>query len=407
MGTRVQVLGMRRALATLAVAFVACEIVMLAVGGWAAVLKTAEIVLPVGALTVLIAAAGDAGKLPLRTMRDRLHLSVGLVVGQLLLVLALAAALMFVSSDDAWTAAGVLVFAAVIGLSAGTLLLRPVSTDVDALRDALSEVERGDRTVRVHATSSGELADVAAAANRMIATLAAEEQARDRADAARRRVVAAVSHDLRTPLSSLRLVAEALEDGLLDEETTRRYLQTMGANVQALGTLIDDLFELSHLDAQGPEWTTCAVPLARLADEVVTMLRAHAERQRILLSTDIASDLAPARANPDKLGRVLLNLLQNAIHNTPPDGSVVISAQQLDDALQIEVADTGGGVPASDRPHIFEPFYRGELQRARTETGSGLGLAISRAIVEAHGGRIWLADGNGGARIRLTVPVAD
>jgi signal transduction histidine kinase len=205
----------------------------------------------------------------------------------------------------------------------------------------------------------------------------------------------------------LRLVAQALEDGLLDEETTRRYLQTMGVNVRALGMLIDDLFELSHLDAQGPEWTTCAVPLAGLAKETVTMLRADAERQRVLLSTEIAPDLAPARANPDKLGRVLLNLLQNAIHNTPPDGSVVISAQQLDHALQIEVADTGCGVPESDRAHIFEPFYRGGEQRARTVTGSGLGLAISRAIVEAHGGRIWLADGGDGARIRLTVPVAE
>ncbi len=398
---------MRRALATLTLAFIACALVMLAEGGWSAVAKTAEIVLPVGALAVALAAAGDAGKLPLRTLRGRLQLSIGLALGQLLVVLALAAWLMFVSSDDAWTAAGVLLFAAVIGLGSGATLLRAVQTDVSALRNALGEVARGARDTHTEASSSVELADVALAANRMVGALAAEEQARDRADAARRQVIAAVSHDLRTPLASLRLAAQAIEDGLADEQTTRRYLQTIGVNVRTLGTLIDDLFELSHLEAHEITWTTSAVALDGLAQQAIAGLRAEADRRRILLSSAIAPDLAPAQANADKLARVLTNLLQNAIRNTPQDGSVVISAAQLDHALQIEVADTGRGVADSDQPHIFEPFYRGADERARTSPGNGLGLAISRAIVEAHGGRIWLADGNGGARFRLTLPVAE
>jgi signal transduction histidine kinase len=397
---------MRRALATLTVAFLACAIVMLAVGGWSAVAKTAEIVLPVGALTVAVAAAGDAGKLPLRTLRGRLQLSIGLALGQLLLVLALAAWLMFVDSEDAWTAAGVLLFAAVIGLSSGTILLRPVQADVSALRNALNEVARGGRGTDAQATSCDELADVALAANRMVGTLAAEEQARDQSDAARRQVIAAVSHDLRTPLASLRLAAQAVEDGLADQQTNHRYLKTIGVNVRTLGTLIDDLFELSHLEADEITWRTSPVALDGLAQQTIAMLRAEADRRRILLSSAIAADLAPAQANPDKLGRVLTNLLQNAIRNTPPDGSVVISAEQLDDALQIEVADTGRGVADTDQPHIFEPFYRGGDERARTSPGNGLGLAISRAIVEAHGGRIWLAASHDGARFRLTVPVA-
>jgi signal transduction histidine kinase len=240
----------------------------------------------------------------------------------------------------------------------------------------------------------------------MVGTLAAEEQARDQSDAARRQVIAAVSHDLRTPLASLRLAAQAVEDGLADQQTTRRYLKTVGVNVRTLGTLIDDLFELSHLEADEITWTTSAVALDGLAQQTIAMLRAEADRRRILLSSAIAADLAPAQANPDKLGRVLTNLLQNAIRNTPPDGSVVISAEQLDEALQIEVADTGHGVADIDQPHIFEPFYRGGDERARTSPGNGLGLAISRAIVEAHGGRIWLADSQDGARFRLTLPVA-
>jgi signal transduction histidine kinase len=397
---------MRRALVTLTVAFLACAIVMLAVGGWSAVAKTAEIVLPVGAFTVAVAAAGDAGKLPLRTLRGRLQLSMGLALGQLLLVLALAAGLMFVDSEDAWTAAGVLVFAAVIGLSSGATLLRTVQADVTALRNALNEVARGGRDTATQATSCDELADVALAANRMVGTLAAEEHARDQSDVARRQVIAAVSHDLRTPLASLRLAAQAVEDGLADQQTTRRYLKTVGVNVRTLGTLIDDLFELSHLEADEITWTTSPVALDGLAEQTIAMLRAEADRRGILLSSAIAADLAPALANPDKLGRVLTNLLQNAIRNTPPDGSVVISAEQLDYALQIEVADTGRGIANTDQAHIFEPFYRGGDERVRTSPGNGLGLAISRAIIEAHGGRIWLADSQDGACFRLTLPVA-
>jgi signal transduction histidine kinase len=395
----------KRAALTLAVAFLASATVMLALGGWAAVAKTAEIVLPVGALALATAAAGDAGRLPLKTLRDRFQLGVGLALAQLLLVLTLAAWLMFVSGEDAWTAVGVLVFAAVIGASSASTLLRSVREDVGQLRDTLQAVERGERDARLSASSCGELADVAAAANRMVRALAAEEQARDRADQARRQVIAAISHDLRTPLTSLRLVTQALDDGLVDEPTTQRYLETISANVRTLGTLVDDLFELSQLAEHEVEWSTSEVALANLAEETLTILRAEADTHRILLRSRITADLAPARANADMLGRVLLNLLQNAIRHTPPDGSVVISAKQLDDALHVEVADTGPGVPEADRPFIFEPYYRGRSQDAPA-TGSGLGLAISRAIVEAHGGRIWLANGSQGTRIQLTLPIA-
>lgn len=398
---------MRRALATLLVAFVACSIVMLAAGGWPAVGKTAEIVLPVGALTVAIAAAADAGKLPLRTLRGRLQLSIGLVLAQLLLVLALAAWLMFVSSEDAWTAAGVLLFAAVIGLSSGATLLRAVRADVGALQAALKDVARGGRDTNTQASSCEELADVAQAANQMVRTLAAEEQARDQSDAARRQVIAAVSHDLRTPLASLQLAAQAIEDGLADEEATRRYLKTIGANVRTLSSLIDDLFELSHLETHEITWTTSPVALDNLAEQTIAMLSAEAETRRVVVSNAIAPSLAPAQANPDKLARVLTNLLQNAIRNTPPDGSVVISAEQHEGALHVEVADTGDGIAQADQPHIFEPFYRGGDDRTRTSPGNGLGLTISRAIIEAHGGRIWLADTEEGAHFCLTLPVAE
>lgn len=398
---------MRRSLLVLALALAIVCVIMALIGGAHAVVVSVEILLPLGLAALLIAQAADAGRLRLGTLRQRFGLGLALALGQLLAALAIGAAAMFVSPHDAWATIGIVLFAALIAARAAQVLLRGILADVSAIREGLRAVEQGEREVTIAADSSSELADLADAANRMIAALRSEERSRDAAEATRRQVIAAVSHDLRTPLTSLRLLTQALDDELVDPETARRYIRTMGANVRALGTLIDDLFELSRLNAGDFAWSTEAVPLAELVQETVLTMRAQAEAQGVLVSTKIAADLAPARANPEKLERVLANLLQNAIHHTPPDGSVLVTAQRANGNVEIEVADTGDGIAAADRPRVFEPFYRGGSEAARTRAGSGLGLAIARAIVEAHGGRIWLAEAAEGTRVRVALPVAD
>jgi signal transduction histidine kinase len=380
--------------------------VMAALGGGHAVLLTVEILVPVGLAALALAELADSGRLPLGTLRRRFELGVALALGQLLAAVAIGAAVMFVSPHDAWMTIAILLFAAVVATRAAQLLLRGAVRDVRAIGDGLHAVERGDRDVAIEARSGSELAELARTANRMIAALSAEERARDAADAARRQVIAAVSHDLRTPLSTLQLLAQALEDEIVDADTARRYVRTIGANVRTLGALIDDLFELSCLDAGEVAWSTAAVDLGELVGEAIELVRPTTEAARVALSAELPANLAPADANADKLRRVLLNLLQNAVHHTPPDGSVAIRAAALDGTVEVEVADTGVGIAAEDRPHVFEPFYRGGSDDARTRPGSGLGLAIARAIVEAHGGRIWLAEGPGGTRVRFTLPAA-
>ncbi len=380
--------------------------VMAVIGGGHTVLLTVEILVPVGLVALVLAELADGGILPLRTLRQRFELGVGLALGQLLATVAIGAAVMFVSPHDAWMTIAIVLFAAVVATRAAQLLLRGAVRDVRAIGDGLHALERGERAIAIEASSGRELEELARTANRMIAALSAEERARDTADTARRQVIAAVSHDLRTPLSTLQLLAQALEDDLVDAATARRYVRTIGANVRTLGTLIDDLFELSCLDAGEVAWSTGAVDLPELVDEAIELVRPTIEASGIALRTELAPDLAPADANADKLRRVLLNLLQNAIHHTPPDGSVAVRAAAVDGAVEIEVADTGAGIAAEDRAHVFEPFYRGGDEVARTRPGSGLGLAISRAIVEAHGGRIWLADAEDGTRVRFTLPIA-
>jgi signal transduction histidine kinase len=228
---------------------------------------------------------------------------------------------------------------------------------------------------------------------------------RDAGEAARRSLVAAVSHDLRTPLTSLRLLADAVEDDMVDARTRRRYLEQMSLHIDSLSVLIEDLFELSRLEAGDIEWSMQKVRLDELVEETVVAMRAQAEAGQVAVRASVPDGLAAPRANPEKLQRVLFNLIQNAIRHTAADGSVTVLAASSGAGVEIEVADSGDGVSREDREHAFEPFYRGGNGAARSPgEGTGLGLTICRAIVEAHGGEIWFADSTQGARVRVRLP---
>ena len=229
---------------------------------------------------------------------------------------------------------------------------------------------------------------------------------RDSAERARRDLVAAVSHDLRTPLTSLRLLSEAIEDDLVDTDTRHRYVEQMSVHIRSLSNLIEDLFELSRLEAGDINWSLGQVRIDELVEETVEAMRAQADARHVMVRAAVPADLAPAAANPEKLQRVLFNLIQNAIRHTPADGSVTVLAESNGRTVEVEVADTGTGVPAGERERAFEPFYRGGSGAARSGDGTGLGLTICRAIVEAHGGEIWFADAERGARVRFSLPRA-
>jgi signal transduction histidine kinase len=244
----------------------------------------------------------------------------------------------------------------------------------------------------------------AALAAALAVRLAMEERSRRQVEEARRQMVAAVSHDLRTPLASLRLLVEAIDDGVVEGETRERYLREMRTHVEALTALIEDLFELSRIEAGEISWTMERIELNRLIEETVTAMRGPAEARGVALAADLPAGEVAARANPEKVQRVLLNLIQNAIRHTPADGSVTVRARTAPDGVEVEVADDGEGIPAGEGERVFEAFYRGD--ESRSDDGAGLGLAISRAIVEAHGGKIWLEDGAPGARVHFTLKSA-
>jgi signal transduction histidine kinase len=237
-----------------------------------------------------------------------------------------------------------------------------------------------------------------------IASLAERERSREEAEATRRQMVAAVSHDLRTPLASLQLLVEAVDDEIVDGETRRRYLATMRTNVDSLSTLIDELFELSRIEAGDIEWSIRQVELGMLVDETVAAMQPEAGAKGVEIRTQLGEGELRAKADPEKVQRVLFNLIRNAIRHTPADGSVTVRAKSDRAGVEIEVADTGDGIPAADRDRVFDAFFRGGEDASRSSDGAGLGLAVSRAIVERHGGRIWLEPGEDGTRVRFSLP---
>jgi signal transduction histidine kinase len=293
------------------------------------------------------------------SLRRQFASAVAITVGLVTLGVGVVALLMFISGHDALVMAVLLLLAG--GLTAYSTWL--LSRDVIAQRDAAEEARRG--------------------------------------------LVAAVSHDLRTPLTSLRLLSEAIEDDLVDPDTRRRYLEQMSVHIRSLSALIEDLFELSRIEAGDIQWSLSQVRLDELVEETVEAMRAQADAEQVAVRASVPHGLAPARANPEKLQRVLFNLIQNAIRHTPADGSVTVVAESNGSSVEVEVADTGNGLAPEDRARAFEPFFRGGAGAARASgEGTGLGLTICRAIIEAHGGEIWIADSPTGARVRFRLPRA-
>jgi signal transduction histidine kinase len=396
----------RSALATALAAVVAAAIGISSLGGGTLVVLL--ILAGIGCaafaaarVAVAARARGRAGPLS-----RQFAIAVAIVIGPLLLALVVLSLMMFVSGHDAAIVAVVVAFAGVVGVVAANELAAAIINDAQTIRAGLLAVGEGERDLTISTSARDELGDVADAATAMLERLTAEEAARDQSETARRHLVAAVSHDLRTPITSLRLLAEAVEDEIVDGDARREYLERMRTHIVALSALIDDLFELSRLEAGDIRWTLERVSLDELVSDTIAAMRVHAELKGVAVRADLPDSLLPARANPEKVQRVLFNLIQNAIRHTPADGSVVIRAEPVADRIEIEVADTGDGIDAAERELVFGPFYRGGVNASRTGDGAGLGLAVSRAIVEAHGGQIWLADSPAGTRVRFSLPAA-
>ena len=341
-----------------------------------------------------------------RSIRMKVLLAHALGAAIVIVNIFAAAQLMFISAHDLGLLMLLLVACAVFSVTFGAAVADRMTIAVEHLSAGAREVAQGNFATRVEVASNDELADLARSFNEMVAHVNHAAEMRVRAEASRRELVAAVSHDLRTPLTAIRAMLEALSDGVVDDPATvSRYHDTMRSQVEHLSRLIDDLFELSQLDAGGPRMDLRWVDLSSIvADAVESFAMSTATRDaglRLNVSEQVLVD-----AEPVKIARVVNNLIENAIRFAPAGTVIDVTVERVGDDACVSVRDQGEGIDAADLPYLFDRFYRGEKSRSREFGGAGLGLAIARGIVEAHGGTIGARnDGGGGAVFSFSLPL--
>lgn len=296
-----------------------------------------------------------------------------------------------------------LLYAALAATSVAILLSlylsRSVTAPVQAMSLAAQRIADGRYEERVQVPGEDELGQLATRFNRMAEKLSQVESMR-------RQLIGDVSHELRTPLTAIKGSMEGLIDGVLP--ATPETFQQIHAEADRLNRLVDDLQELSRVEAHAYELDIRPVDVSTLVQTVTKRLFPQFEAKRITLDTELAPDMPRVLADEDRIVQVLTNLTGNALQHTPENGKVTITAKPTNAEVRISVHDTGTGISPEHLPHIFDRFYRADKSRSRRAGGgSGIGLTIARALVEAHRGRIWAESaGEGqGSTFTFTLPI--
>lgn len=321
---------------------------------------------------------------------------------------AVAAQAMFIDSRDLTAFSVIALSAGAVGVLTAWRMTRRIRVDTAALGDLSRAIARGDvvdTAPEVRVTELGELGSQLAQMSVDLHDSHARELALERS---RRELVAWVSHDLRSPLAGIRAMAEALEDGVVDEPAdVERYLRAIGAETDRLTSLVDDLFELSRITSGVVDVAARPTDPGEIVERVVDGVRAAAVTRGV--DVRCAAGVEPARpmlVAPAEATRVLRNLVDNAVRHTPRGGSVEVGVRDLDGEVELAVTDQCGGIPEPDLDRVFDVAFRGDVARGRDHGGGGLGLTIAKGLVEAQSGSIAVANHGDGCRFTVTFPAA-
>lgn len=328
---------------------------------------------------------------------------------QMLINVWMMARLMFVDNQYV-TITGIIVL--YVGLTAaafGFFISRAITERLRAVSVGADQVAQGDFTTRLPVRGNDEIAHLTTTFNGMAQALQAADEEKQRMEKNRRDLIAWVSHDLRTPLAAMRVMLEALSDGVIrDEDTFARYLKSSLGEIQHLAHLIDDLFELAQLDVGHLQLDYQPISIPDLISDTLSAMMPKARQRHLTLDGEVADDVDVVQAAPDKIQRVLYNLVSNAIAYTPEGERIRICARRTPEVVEISVQNSGVVIAQDMLPHLFESFYRGDAARAQqngNERGTGLGLAIARGFVEAHGGKIHATSSEtDGTTFTFTIP---
>ena len=321
----------------------------------------------------------------------------GVAIGALVALanVLIVASLMFVNTGhDLGLTAALVVSGSGITMLFALRLARATAREVDPLRTALHQLAGGSLSdVALPEGHTAEFAALSADISRLRDQLQQVEAERQRLDAERRELTASISHDLRTPLGSIRAMAEALDDGVVSEAGEQSdYYRQIRRETERLARMIDELFELAQIDAGALRLQLTPLPLQDVATEVVEAMRPLAREADIGLELTVDGDPPTANLDGARMERAIGNLVRNALEHTPSGETVEVRVTAGDGDVELAVHNDGPPIPAADLERVWERFYRGEPSRARGGRGgadnAGLGLAIVRGIVETHGGSV-------------------
>jgi signal transduction histidine kinase len=317
-----------------------------------------------------------------------------------------AARAMFISGHDLGAFVVIAATAGAVGVAAAWRLAGRVRRDADQLEHLSRSIAAGvvpDRAPDAAVSELGRVGSQLAGMSRDLDDAHRRELALERS---RRELVAWVSHDLRSPLAGIRAMAEALEDGVVDDpDDVRRYLRSIGQETDRLTELVDDLFELSRITSGSIDLRPRPVPVAELVDSVIAAVAATARARQLDLRCDLG-DPPPLLVSPAEAARVLRNLLDNALRHTPAGGTVHIAVETEGSHAVLSVIDECGGIPNADLDRVFDVAFRGDAARRRDDGGGGLGLAIAKGLTEAQDGSIGVSNHVGGCCFTVRFPLA-
>lgn len=302
-----------------------------------------------------------------------------------------------------------LVFAGLTALTIGFFASKTMTDRLSKLTDATNELAEGKLTTRLDIPGNDEISKLATTFNMMAHNLQEVDEQKRQLDQTRRDLIAWVSHDLRTPLTAMRAMLESMVDGVVtDEETVNRYMNNSLAEIEHLSHLIDDLFELAQLDVGHLKIDYHEIAIHDLISDTIGSMVLKAKQKDITLKGEVDETLDLVRMAPDKIQRVLTNLVDNAIKYTPEHECVTLRAYCQKEDVRIDIHNSGSFIPDDVLPRLFESFYRGERSRPQDDDGvrgTGLGLAIARGFIEAHGGHIWAKSAESeGTTFSFTIP---
>ncbi|NIA09720.1 MAG: HAMP domain-containing protein [Nitrospiraceae bacterium] len=285
---------------------------------------------------------------------------------------------------------------AIVGIGLGFFLLRQLTGPINRLAVAAHSVANGEFEQRVPVETTDELGRLAAAFNDMALSL-------ERAERAKRRMITDVSHELRTPLNVVRNGLEGLRDGII--APTPENLSALHSKVLLTVRLVDDLHQLALADADQLMIHPTVVDLREVIAGIEKTIGPELEDRGIDFHIEVADGVPPVRGDADRIEQVLLNLLANAARYTEAGGAIRVKVRQTGETVETSVCNSGHELSAAELEHVFDRFYRADPSRTQAREGSGLGLAIAKALVEAHGGRIWAENApHNGPCFRFTLP---